>query len=129
MEKLIGKTIISIGIANDYERICFVTDEGQIDYITEADCCSETWFHELMNVDALIGGKVAGVTELDLPAPPDALRQDSDILYGYRIDTDKGSANLVFRNSSNGYYGGSIAEIKSDERSFRPVTEDFSGIG
>lgn len=32
--------------------------------------------------------------------------------YGYEIITDKGSAKLEFRNSSNGYYGGSMTASK-----------------
>ncbi len=33
---------------------------------------------------------------------------------GYKLTTDKGYADIVFRNSSNGYYGGSIELLKRE---------------
>lgn len=33
-------------------------------------------------------------------------RQEVDSLYGQKITTDKGYADIVYRNSSNEYYGG-----------------------
>ena len=35
-------------------------------------------------------------------------RQEYDAAYGWKIATNKGYADIVFRNSSNGYYGGEI---------------------
>lgn len=41
--------------------------------------------------------------------PLDGLgRQDSDAVYGVGILTSKGAGEIVYRNSSHGYYGGWI---------------------
>ncbi len=61
--------------------------------------------------------------------------------YGYKITTDKGDATIEFRNSSNGYYGGSIG-IAGDHTygnrqdgfmgaaqnvtNWKPITDDWS---
>lgn len=41
-------------------------------------------------------------------------RQKYDEAYGYKIFTDKGQADIIFRNSSNGYYGGSLDDVVID---------------
>jgi hypothetical protein len=44
----------------------------------------------------------------------------------HRIQTPKGVCVIEFRNSSNGYYGGSFEEgLASLEENLHPVTEDF----
>lgn len=86
-------------------------DRGIFVLDTEGDCCSETWFADITGVGSLLGGIVTGMEAIDMPedenAQDDRGRQEYDRFYGIRITTDKGTTDLIFRNSSNGYYGGS----------------------
>jgi len=129
MEKLIGNKIIDIQIAAEEHYLKFVTEQGEFIYGTEGDCCSETWFSEILNVDFLINHTVSEIENLYLPEPavPDPHgRQESDCFYGIKINTDAGTATIVFRNSSNGYYGGSYDLMKvpvPQEYPFRSIKE------
>ena len=133
-KKLIGKTVTHLWVTDEEESLIFATDTGYIRWLTEGDCCSTSWWADVLGVDALIGGKVQSVEKVDLPEPQDErTRQEEDIAYGYKITTDKGICDLIFRNSSNGYYGGMMYESTSEEpfsdpgnRGQQAITEDWS---
>lgn len=129
MEELIGKKITAILVAPGEEAIVFETDKGRVCYQTEGDCCSETWFADIVGTDALIGGTVRQVDEIPCHEVDDGrTRQDSDAVYGYCIHTDKGSANIVYRNSSNGFYGGCMHHVEHMDvtPAWYSVTDDWS---
>lgn len=116
MHELIGKTILGIEI--DLEKqfwMKFITNEGSIYYHTEGDCCSETWFYSISGVKELIGSTVLEVSDSEIPDDRRLVvetdgnsRDQEDTLYGYRIKTSSGWADVEFRNSSSGHYGGHI---------------------
>ena len=112
MKELIGKTITGLRVNEDQSLLVFDHPDGaSTGYETDADCCSETWFADITGVAALIGGVVQTADEVSMDGynvDDGRGRQDSDVAYGYKLTTDKGHADIVFRNSSNGYYGGSI---------------------
>lgn len=147
VKRLIGRTISEVwvydymderGFAGDdgekedylpYEgAIMFVTDQGPFQYNCDGDCCSETWFSDIIGFDALIGSPVMSVEPLKMnfDIPEHSSRQDYDSIYGIKIVTQKGHCDIMFRNSSNGYYGGdcSPAEFKG-LRGFKQITEDW----
>lgn len=87
----------------------------------DGDCCSETWWADLVGVrDFLSGVTITAVEEIDMGEPEDERgRQEYDQAYGVRFKHDKGVFGTIYRNSSNGYYGGSChisecAEIHPD---------------
>ena len=89
----------------------FKTDEGNVGFHAWGDCCSESWFADLTGYDVLIDAQVISADAVEwAEAPPDddRTRQEHDVIYGYKIKTTKGYADLIFRNSSNGYYGGAL---------------------
>ena len=52
--------------------------------------------------------------------------QECDEAYGYKLTTDKGYADIVFRNSSNGNYGGSIELLKRElPEGMIAITDDW----
>ena len=117
MQELTNKRITGVYIGAHESSIKF-TLEGSADPIVfdcGGDCCSETWFSEILNVDALVGHVVMSVETLNLPHHEDGNgRQEYDRFYGYGIATDAGHCTIVFRNSSNGYYGGDCGIGKDD---------------
>ena len=110
MKELIGKTITALRVNEDQSILAFDHQDGSsTSYQTDGDCCSETWFADITGISALIGGTVAEVAEVEMQSIDDGrTRQDEDEFYGVKLRTDKGIADIVYRNSSNGYYGGSI---------------------
>lgn len=109
-ESLVGKTIVGLDVNQREEALRFrLADGTEVLWRTEGDCCSESWWADVTQANALRGAEVIEVVEANLTEPADVdarSRQESDLLYGYVVRTTKGTATLVFRNSSNGYYGG-----------------------
>ena len=120
MKELIGRRVDAIDVEKaKQEWIVFHTDAGPLCYHAEADCCSETWFSDIIGLEQLIGQKVSSVEEITIPDSVSGLidrdgrgRQESDTLYGYLIENGswRNGCKIFFRNSSNGYYGGSLSD-------------------
>lgn len=115
-DSLVGKKVLALAVSNDGETtLRFVAEDGELIYwTTDADCCSESWWSDAYNLNELRGGEVVAVIPLDIekagygdPDDDGRTRQEHDQVYGFAIVTTKGRAVLAFRNSSNGYYGGS----------------------
>lgn len=112
---LVGKTIqqYEIGPCGDHIKFTF-TDGGSVQLDAYGDCCSTTWVESIDAPEALYG-KVLIAEQIDMPdLPYDENEYECVKFYGLKIVTDKGHAVIDYRNSSNGYYGGSldVGEIK-----------------
>lgn len=129
MKKLIGKKITGLRINEDQSVLAFYTDQGVIAYETRGDCCSETWFADITGVSALLGGTVQTANEVSMDGynvKDGRTRQEYDEAYGVKLTTDKGYSDIVFRNSSNGYYGGSIELLKRElPDGMTAITDDW----
>lgn len=114
-EDVEGKTVIDIAVSDPEEEVlCITFKDGEAAYIgTEGDCCSRSWWSDVIGKKSAMGGKITGVRVLELPEPKDSRRySEEDKVYGYSLDTDRGSVTLAFRNASNGYYGGSCYRME-----------------
>lgn len=109
MRELLGKNLIGYKVSSDGREIEISTTSSQnLCYRVYGDCCSESWIEEVIGVEPF-AGEVLSLREIpmkELPDYPESGRQEYDTTYGYEIITDKGTTKLIFRNSSNGYYGG-----------------------
>lgn len=107
---LLNKKIVKMQIASDKEALLFVTDNGdELVVRVDADCCSYTWI-ESVELPALgFPFTVIACDDLDMNKEP-LENEEYECLqfYGAKITTDKGDLVIDYRNSSNGYYGGSI---------------------
>jgi hypothetical protein len=123
---LIGKTVNHLLVSADESQLVFETDGGDVILDTEGDCCSETWFADVLGFDALIGSPVESVYEPELSDTDDGrTRQESDRFYGYKITTAKGVCDIIYRNSSNGYYGGESYVGSTRLPDLREITADW----
>ncbi len=120
-DALVGNKIVKLGVSEDQATL-LVQTLAQGEYTrsyaieTYADCCSETWFADITGFDALIDSPVLGIEEPDdWRVEDDRTRQDRDIAYGIKIRTEKGICDIVYRNSSSGYYSGAREKIKELE--------------
>lgn len=104
---LIGRTISGLSISDDDTVLVFYTDRGPEAIHAEGDCCSSSWFHEILGTRShLIGQVITGSEKRSMPDP--GSYADHDVLsdYGVMLTTPKGRVDIVYRNDSNGYYGG-----------------------
>ncbi len=131
MEELIGLKVNKLFVNEDESILIFETNNGDFNYLTSADCCSETWFADILGVKSLLGEIVNTVKKVELETIIDGrCRQTEDEFYGIKIATNKGHIDIIFRNSSNGYYGGSLHyknqfEFKRPEN-LTEITDDWS---
>lgn len=151
MKELIGHKVLHIHVNEDQSIIRFTDDEGSaIHYYAEGDCCSESWFADILMSSNFFNVTVTEVIEIEVPdwvqhlANSDGRgRQEEDSVYGYQIKTERASSgyyinsqwcDIIFRNSSNGYYGGSceLMDIgkewcrkKLEECVWEQITEDW----
>lgn len=123
MKELIGRTIISILVSDS--EITFVTETGKVSLRVSGDCCSNSYFYEISDFNKVKDKPIVSVEEIDLDVEkgtenrgikyPEYIQS-----YGFRINAQSSSTELkegvsvdisnsmlvVFRNNSNGYYGG-----------------------
>lgn len=134
MKELVGQKILKMFIDKDsQEYMAFRTESRDFIYFVEGDCCSESWFADVISIDALLGHTVFSIDEVSMgEIEDDRGRQECDKAYGYKFKTTGGYADIVFRNSSNGYYGGSLRlingwhSINVIKIDFMELTEDYS---
>lgn len=113
LENIVGKRINGFVVSDEKTTLTFNDDEGMLYvYDADADCCSHSWIENIEDPEYLLGNLVLKVEEKEMPSED----QDGEYIQimSYDIYTDKGICKIDFRNSSNGFYGGSlrIVEIK-----------------
>lgn len=112
LENIVGKKIISFEVSECKTEITFVDDEGtSYIYYAEADCCSSSWIEYIDEPDNLICETVLKVDVNESERLEHEKDWDGDEkldCMGYDIYTKKGVCKIEFRNSSNGYYSGSL---------------------
>lgn len=163
MKKIEGKIIKDILIDNDdYHFLRFVFDNDEyLTFVVSGDCCSESWFADIIGIHDVINSKISKVEFIplmeislyagffsptkeeteDLKENQEKLKSEIkqhfsiseskldeivsyprhkseyDILYGIKVYSYMGVMTVIFRNSSNGYYGGWLDEIPMEEKS------------
>lgn len=133
IERLVGRTIKKIYM--NEVNLKFETDLGDIVFQVYGDCCSSSYFHDFIGVEKLLQGTpVVSVKAIDLETsdskvPVNRNDYDSVQCYGYEIVTEDpqfGEVTSVFsfRNSSNGYYGGSLENANDDTEVQPEITTD-----
>ena len=131
LQELVGRTVLAVAAEEPGEHFLrLTTDDGDRFVTAIGDCCSETWFADITGFDALIGSPVLSVDQPALEDRPNdgRGRQEEDAYYGITITTAKGRCDIVYRNSSNGYYGGwcSYGKTCTEKVDWAPITSDWS---
>lgn len=133
LEKLVGRTINKIYMNED--NLKFETNLGIFVFAVEGDCCSYSYFHDFIGVaNLLVGNPVVSAKSIELSEEDSKVkvnRNDYDDVayYGYEIVTEDpmfGEVTSVFsfRNSSNGYYGGSLVDDSEKTVVAPEITDD-----
>lgn len=134
--ELVGARVLALYVTEGEDMLALVTDRhgdngGPVLLLdTEGDCCSTSWWADAIGVKQLVNHRVTAVEDIDLAdydTEDGRGRQDEDVAYGVRIRTEGGACDLIFRNSSNGYYGGWCEPRWTSHvpASGKPITEDW----
>lgn len=122
LDILIGKKVLSI--YGDKNSFAIETDQGSYTFDAYGDCCSVSWFENISGIDNLVGHTVLSVRTDDLPSPESSEESYECIqAYGWTVTTDKGYFQIEMRNSSNGYYGGSIEVSEGRDKNLKPLVD------
>lgn len=121
LEKLVvGKKVESIHVSEAH--LVFETDQGRVAFYVEGDCCSHSYFYDVVGADKLLfNGPIVSAKELDLSDRHFSEGYDEIAVYGYEFVSEHpvwGAQTTVvsFRNASNGYYGGWMGAVRDPER-------------
>jgi hypothetical protein len=114
--RLVGKIVEAVYLAKDKGAIRFDVRGGDpIIARADGDCCSHTWIEEVQGPEQLIEATVVSIEDVPMRDPVKNHKDyDSLQFYGCKITSDKGFCLIDYRNSSNGYYGGSLEWPVSD---------------
>jgi hypothetical protein len=118
----------AIYLNDDNTRICFETEQGCIIYNAIGDCCSESWFNHISNVQGMPLKVVKVKEHEEKEGDADGNHQKFDKIYGFTLINYSRSIDIEMRNSSNGYYGGSLDLDKfttSVPKGFRKIEKDI----
>lgn len=112
-EALVGKTVERLTRREKDLFRFHLTDGTAVTWEAVGDCCSHSWVEHVSGVAFLIGGTVRAVESTNIG---EESNEEHECLqkYSYKITTDKGVCEFELRNSSNGYYGGSLDEAAYD---------------
>lgn len=105
MDEFIGAQLLSVTVDPGREMFELVTSRGTLRAQSEGDCCSHSWF-ESVDIDG-IGGVITKFEETGGVEVPSADHECLQTYFG-TVYTTTGRLCYELRNSSNGYYGGSV---------------------
>lgn len=105
---LIGKTITALYLADDQQAMRCDVGPEQIIARADGDCCSHTWIEHVEDPESIIGSEVLSASDISMSREEEEKDGDHIQFYGFKIQTVKGACVIDYRNSSNGYYGGSL---------------------
>jgi hypothetical protein len=130
LEVLVGERLVGIDVSpNQHALRLRIQDGRQIVCTTYADCCSETWFADILGAKSSLGKVTKVEPRFSKAIEGDGRsRQEYDVEYGFKIKTLRGDIDVAYRNSSNGYYGGSLDQVfvepASDDGDWTPIADD-----
>ncbi len=108
---LIGKKVRSVTQDKSGGFLTFVfDDDSTATFETYADCCSSTWIEHLELPTDVEGATLIDVEDVGMGVSDDPSYECLQ-LYETRFKTDRGDIVVEYRNSSNGYYGGSLERV------------------
>ena len=125
---LMDKHVLAVHINSQHDLLRFSLNDGST-YCVEAagDCCSSSWFESINDADDLHDAQVVYIASKHISAETLGLDGDEEKVYGYTIATNKGLVDIIFRNSSNGYYGGFLVlSTDSGDTCTIPVRGDWN---
>lgn len=143
MKELLDQKIVNVYIEPSGSLIVFENDEGIFfKYDAYGDCCSQSWINDLVNPECLFGHTITKVEPVSMDdvitrkASVEISKEEYDSYeclqaYSYKITTTGGYFDIVFRNSSNGYYSGNLEFNKkkisdSELKSLIKVVSDWT---
>jgi len=113
---LLGKTLASVSMTDDKERITLKTTDGEsYSMMHYQDCCETVQVEEVIgNLDDLVGSPITEAEEISSEGWPAPEHSESHTWTFYKFGTAKGFVTIRWLGESNGYYSESVAFVKDN---------------
>jgi hypothetical protein len=112
LDVLIGKKVESVWLNEDSDHLLFKTNGGDFCFYCVGECCSHSWIESIEDIESILGNEITEIVEHDISSGETEEHECLDVM-NYDIKSLKGTCTIDFRNSSNGYYGGSLDKIEN----------------
>ncbi len=112
---IIGRKLKAASLDSDKSSILFIFQDGfERRFGVEGECCSSSWIEHLEMPNDIDGAVLIAVNNgASITQDHNEHDDGEDIkVYNTSFRTDRGEIVLEYRNSSNGYYGGYLVDIK-----------------
>lgn len=112
IEAMKGKKVFKMEVTSGENHLVFHCEDGSVvRFEATADCCSDSWIEHFDEITE--PATVLDFVEIEIDGyegEPTKKDHYEDIVsyYFYELKTDKGNYKIEMRNSSNGYYGGTL---------------------
>jgi hypothetical protein len=114
-KNMLNRKIASVALTCGGAEVTFTFEDGfERAFSTEGDCCSSSWIEHLEMPNDIVGATLLSV-EHSAPITQDHPEHDDNgeiQVYNTSFKTDRGEIVLEYRNSSNGYYGGYLVDVR-----------------
>ena len=117
-EKLLNRKIVEVRNLNDGMAFEIEFEDGIQRFEVYADCCSSSWIEHLDVPSNVKGSTLLSIDEQTISNDSHP-EYDCLQVYETRFRTNKGDIVLEYRNSSNGYYGGSLVMVDKNGQTWR----------
>lgn len=113
-----GRSLRRVSLSRDKTKITFEFEDGfKRSFGVSGDCCSDSWIEHLEQPKDVSGAIVVEVVHADIDAfdkkdEETGLFSEYIQVYNTTFHTTRGDIVLEFRNSSNGFYGGYLVDLK-----------------
>ena len=111
-----GQIVVAVEIGDRDLYLRITTNDAMYVWEAVGDCCSSSYFNEFIGLGTLTYEPVVSVRAIPMAESDEEANGNYTQLYGYQFLTRLGTSLLVFRNESNGYYGGWLQLIEREPK-------------
>lgn len=117
LQSLVGKTISKIYVSEDKDYIAFESKESEElhCFVAQGECCSESWISGVFSDKGSFPFPMKVLSVREHVYKEEKGEDDEGLIKTYMIDLvgdDGEKITVFFKNSSNGYYGGTIEKYE-----------------
>lgn len=127
-----GKEISKIFVSEDRDFIAFESEKTKerFVFVAEGECYSTSWIEKIILEKDFLPASIVSVNGCEDPIREEEIRDGLEYVKTYEIvlkNKNNRVCAIVLKNSSNGYYGGSLEAWEEDYNRSTLVEKNYDG--